>query len=258
MTALGEVSEPGAGARRGPGGAYRRCVRITGAPGRQQAEMEDDFHHFVTAVRHDGGVIQAVEIESVRTPWATCFMAARALETLAGQPLEAGARLAAAVRNAGCTHMLDQVALAIAHAARATPRLDYRMEVEAGPDGAIRAQLFRDGAPLLDWRVEQGAIVGGVLDGVSVTALPRQAADRLAPDLLEAAMVLRRAVRISGARSLDLDDFPTAGAIAKAQPATCYSLLPEIRDRAHRNKGTMKNFSAEGRWPLAEARGTPS
>jgi hypothetical protein len=242
---------------RGPGGAYRRCVRVTGAPGRQQAEMEDDFHHFVTAVRHEGGVIRGVDVESLRTPWTTCFMAARALDALAGQPLDGGARLAAEVRNAGCTHMLDQVALAIAHAARATARLDYRMEVEAGPDQVIRAQLFRDEVLLLDWRVARGAIVGGALDGISVTALPKQAAGKLAPDVMEAAVALRRAVHISGARAIDMDGFATAGDIVKNLPATCYSLLPQVRHQAQRNKGTMRNFSAEGRWPLAEAAGPP-
>lgn len=219
--------------------------------------MEDDFHHFLTAVRHDGRTIQAVEVESLRTPWATCGMAAAALQTLAGRPLAAGARLAAEVRNTGCTHMLDQVALAIAHAITATPRLDYRMEVEAGPDRVIRAQLFRDGALLLDWRVEDGAIVGGALDGVSIMGLPKQAAGRLAPDLMEAAVVLRRAVHISGARGIDMDDFATAAAIVKNMPATCYSLLPEVRDRAQRNLGSMRNFSAEGRWPLAEDAAAP-
>ena len=241
--------------RRGPGGAYRRCVRITGAPGRQQAEMEDDFHHFVTAVRHDGETIAAVEIESVRTPWVTCHMAARALQTLAGQPLAAGARLAADVRNAGCTHMLDQVALAIAHAARGTPRIDYRMEVEAGPDGAIRAEQFRDEAPLLKWRVENGVIAGGPLDGVSLAKLPVEAAGKVAPDILEAAVVLRRAVHISGARVLDMDDFATIDGLTSTVPATCYSMLPEVRHQALRNVGSMRNHSALGVWPLAAGRG---
>jgi hypothetical protein len=214
--------------------------------------MEDDFHSFVVAIRHDGRSVQAVEVESVRTPWATCPMAAKALETLAGQPLAAGARLAAEVRNAGCTHMLDQALLAIAHASRGTARLAYRMEVEADADRSIRAQLARDGEPLLDWRVVNGAISGGDLDGVSIMALPREAAGRLAPDLLEAAVTLRRAVHISGARAIDMDDFPTAGSIVQGLPASCYSLLPEVKDRALRNRGTMRDFSGEGRWPLSE------
>lgn len=212
--------------------------------------MEDDFHHFVTAVRHDGRVIQRVEVESVRTPWTTCFMAARTLQSLVGQPLAAGGRLSADLQTSGCTHMLDQIALAVAHAARGTPLLEYRMELERGLDRVVHARLFRDGAPLLDWRVENGVIVGGELDGVSLDGLPRRAADRLAPDVLEAATALRRAVRISGARSLDMDAFPTAGSISDDLPATCYSLLPGIRDQARRNRGTMRDFSGDGRWPL--------
>jgi hypothetical protein len=228
-------------------------VRITGRPGRQQAEMEDDFHHFVTAVRHDGETIRSVEIESVRTPWVTCHLAARALETLADQPLAAGARLAAEVRNAGCTHMLDQLALAIAHAARGTPRLDYRMQVEPAAGGTIRAELLRDELPLLAWRVENGIITGGPLAGVSIAKLPVEAQGRVAPDVLEAAVVLRRAVHISGARVLDMDDFATIDGLTRSVPATCYSMLPGVRDRALRNVGSMRNFSALGRWPLADS-----
>lgn len=213
--------------------------------------MEDDYHSFVVTILHDGCAIQGVEVESLRTPWATCPMAANAMQALVGQPLAAGVRLASETRNLACTHMLDQAGLAIAHAARVTERLEYRMEVEAGPDRVVRAQLARNGEPLLDWRVVGGVIQGGELDGVPLATLLRHAPARLAPDVMEAALALRRAAHVSGARAIDMDAIPTAGSIVSTLPPTCYSLQRHIRPQAVRNKGSMRDFSAEGRWPLS-------
>jgi hypothetical protein len=227
-------------------------VRITGAPGRQQAAMEDDYHSFVAAILHDGATIQGVEVESLRTPWATCPMAAQAMQALVGLPLAGGLRMASETRNLACTHMLDQAALAIAHAPRGTPHLEYRMEVEAGPDRAVRAELARDGAPLFGWRVVKGVIEGGVLDGVPVATITRHAAGRLCPADMEAAVALRRAIHVSGARAIDMDAIPTSGALVSTLAPTCYSLRHEIRPRALRNKGSARDWSGQGRWPLAE------
>jgi hypothetical protein len=226
-------------------------VRVTGAPGRQQSAMEDDYHAFVVAILHDGETIRSVEVESRRTPWATCPMAAEALKALEGQALSAGLRMNAETRVLGCTHMLDQAGLAIAHAARGTPALEYRMEVETGPDGAVRAELERDGVPLLNWRVVGGVIEGGKLDGVPLATLLRHGPKHLSADVMEAAMALRRAAHVAGARRLDMDAVPTAGAANPGLAPTCYSLRHEIRPKAVRNQGSMRDWSGEGRWPLA-------
>jgi hypothetical protein len=214
--------------------------------------MEDDYHSFAVAIRHDGEVIEDVEVESRRTPWVTCPMAARALDALKGQRLAAGLRLDAETRVHGCTHMLDQAGLAIAHALRGTLSLEYRMEVEAAPDRVVRAELARDGEPLFAWRVESGVIVGGALAGAPLATLLKHGSARLSPDDLEAAMALRRAVHVSGARAIDMDAIPTSGAIVSSLAPTCYSLLHEIRPLALRNKGSARDFSGEGRWPLSE------
>jgi hypothetical protein len=227
-------------------------VRITGAPGRQQSAVEDDFHSFVVAIRHDGVSILGVEAESLRTPWATCPMAAEALQALVGLPLAGGLRMASETRTLACTHMLDQAALAIAHAPHGTPRLEYRMEVEAGPDRTVRAELARDGEPLFAWRVVKGVIEGGELDGVPVATITRHAAGRLSAADMEAAVALRRAIHVSGARRIDMDAIPNAGALVSTLAPTCYSLRHEIRSRALRNKGSARDWSGQGRWPLAE------
>jgi hypothetical protein len=226
-------------------------VRITGAPGRQQSAMEDDYHSFVVAILHDGETIRGVEVESHRTPWATCPMAAEALKALEGQALATGVRLSAETRVMGCTHMLDQAGLAIAHAGRGTLSLEYRMQVEAGPDGAVRAELARNGAPLLDWRVVKGVIEGGDLGGIPIATLLRHGPKRLSPDEMEAAMALRRAMHVAGARAIDMDSVPTAGSINSGLAPTCYSLRHEMRPSALRNKGSMRDWSGEGRWPLS-------
>jgi len=217
--------------------------------------MEDDYHSFVVTILHDGRAIEGVEVESVRTPWATCPMAARAMQALVGLPLAEGLRITAETRASACTHMLDQAALAIAHAAHGTPRLEYRMEVEADADRVVRAQLDRDGRRLLDWRVVKGVVEGGAFDGLSVASLTRHGAERLSPDVREAATVLRRAIHVSGARAIDMDAIATAGSITATLAATCYSLLPENRGEARRNLGSARDFSGEERWPLSEGAG---
>jgi hypothetical protein len=125
------------------------------------------------------------------------------------------------------------------------------MEVETGPDGAVRAELARDGAPLLDWRVVKGVIEGGALDGVPLATLLRHGPKHVSPDIMEAAMALRRAVHVAGARGVDMDSVPTAGSIVASLAPTCYSLRHEVRPSAVRNKGSMRDWSGEGRWPLS-------
>jgi hypothetical protein len=250
-SALASIMRP-----EGAVGAYRRAVRITGRTDEIQAEMADDFHHFAVTIGHDGAVIRSIAVESHRSPWVTCPLAAKALDALVGQRLDGGG-LARESRSQGCTHMLDLVALALDHAQRGTAHRDYRIEIEVQPDKSLRCRLERDGEALFDWRVRDDVIVGGPLDGLALKPLAKTAADRLSPDDLEAAMALRRAIHISGARGIDLDKASHAG-LSGAGPATCYTLLPENRPLALRQLGASRDFYAEGVWPLADTPPAPS
>ena len=100
---------------------YRRriLVRAT-APDEIVSELEDDFHHFVVTLRHDGHVVVAVEAESIRWPWSTCPGARRSPTLARGAPLTTrwthAARWTSPALN--CTHQFDAAAHAITHAAR--------------------------------------------------------------------------------------------------------------------------------------------
>ena len=68
--------------------AYRRRIVVeTTQPGVTVADLEDDFHHFVVTLRHDGERVVEVSCESERWPWATCPGAAVHLRALEGMPL---------------------------------------------------------------------------------------------------------------------------------------------------------------------------
>jgi hypothetical protein len=47
---------------------YRRRIRITTAPGKARADIEDDAHRFGVALLHDGVKVTAIRGEGLRTP----------------------------------------------------------------------------------------------------------------------------------------------------------------------------------------------
>lgn len=230
-------------------GAFRRSLRITGAPGRTRGEMEDDFHHFALTIVHDGEVVLSVEVETIRIPWVTCEFASRVFEDLVGQRLDA-VRLADERRQAGCTHLYDLAILVAAHALRGTARIEMRMEVATSPLGGEVARLVRDGELVLDWRVDAGVILEGPLAGIRLEELGARVRGRMAPEDYEAATALRRAIRIAGGRRVDKDKVATVAEISEGLRPTCYTLLPENRARAARIRGATIDFSAGRRWPL--------
>src|SRR5207253_3987668 len=75
-----------------PGGGrmtrgYRRAIRIVATTRRAVAEIEDDFHHFVVTVAHDGRTVTGATGRAIRYPWSSCPLAGGALSALAGLPL---------------------------------------------------------------------------------------------------------------------------------------------------------------------------
>src|SRR5262249_13195078 len=101
--------------------AYRRRIRVeTTAPGTVVAALEDDFHHFIVTLRHDGSVVGGVTCVARRWPWTTCPDAAASLHALAGMPLSRRFPAAGAWTDPkqNCTHQFDAACYAITHAAR--------------------------------------------------------------------------------------------------------------------------------------------
>jgi hypothetical protein len=159
---------------------------------------------------------------------------------------DVGARLA---MRRNCTHLFDLAGLAIAGASRGTPLRTYEATVsDRVPKppgrqphvGRCTAELARDGVPILRWRIEDEAIVDP-RPGRSLLGGFRAWTETLDEGAAEAAGVLRRAVDVSGGRSVPLDAVGFASDMGL--PALCYSYQPSVAPHARRMKGTTRDFS---------------
>ena len=249
---------------REPRGAFVRGIGIAAAGDEVRAVLEDDFHHFRVTVRTAAGRVAAIEGEALRFPWTTCGQAGGALAALIGAELAASAPAVQANVDSGaqCTHLLELAGVAIAVAARGVGRRAYRMVVtDADAAGRRRAGLERDGSARLAWdlrdgRVESPQLYVGQPLGRGFTGW---ASRTLEPEAAEAAVLLRRAVHISGGRSVDLDALERPFRIVP-----CFTLSePRIRE-ALRVKGSAQDFSDAALAPTAtdadwlDAVGAPS
>jgi hypothetical protein len=240
------------------GDVYRRriLVRRT-APDEVVADLEDDFHHFVVTMRHDGRVVVAVDAESFRWPWSTCPGAAVPLRALTGAPLTTrwthAARWTSPALN--CTHQFDAAAHAITHAARLADGgadvRQYDVEIAAvlarGDDVALN-RLWVDGQLALQWHMRPAR---EPLDlPPELAAAPwrggflRWADANLEADFAEHACVLRRACDIGMGRGMPLDDVPVAADLPGSMRGVCHSLQPEVAPVAFRNVGSIRDFAA--------------
>lgn len=231
-------------------GAYRRRIElVTTSPGRVEGELEDDFHHFRVSIAHDGGVVTAVDGDAPRHPWSTCPEALGPLRDLVGAPVtrEAAAIAAHADARRTCTHWFDLAGLAIAQAAASREQRRYDVTVgERNPSEGwcTTAALDRDGEAVLTWEVDLDTVLGpepyagqGLGRGFLAWAASTFAGD---PDAEEAAVVLRRACRISLGRLMDLDLFETAADVEQGLENTCYSFSTGVMGRAVRIKGSTR------------------
>ena len=228
-------------------GIFRRLIRIVGSDGMVRADVEDDQHRFGVAIRHDGRQVTAIEGFPIRTPWTACVDAASVLDRLVGMklsphPLAAYRHLNGKLQ---CTHMLDMASFAIAHAARGTSRREYDAKVEIVTRTAPREPILRrDGEIILRWTIEgtmirapdnvAGQSLRTLLDWAE-TAFPE-------PDDFEAILVMRRAILISGARTVDLDRIETAAFLAPFKGA-CYAFQPGTAEHALRVRGNTRDFT---------------
>jgi hypothetical protein len=232
-----------------PAGALRRSILIATRTheggGEARAAVEDDFHHFLVAVRHDGAQVTAVTAQSPRFPYSTCPAAGGELDRLVGMPLSSVAN--SVVRQTDpslqCTHMLDLAGLAIAAAARGTPWRRYDCTVPDRVDDVTNASVARDGAVVLAWTVRGDTILEpepyaghGLRAGFAGWALAN-----LPEADAEAALVLRRATTISIGRVND------PGSWLHARPTGfCYSQQPTRAPEALTQANTIRD------WPSHE------
>lgn len=234
-------------------GWFRRAIRILAEPGVARAEVEDDFHHFAVAIRHDGGDITEARGRAIRHPWSLCPMARDALPSLCGLPVTTDPT--AVYRQVDprlqCTHMLEVAALAVTQAARGPGARRYDARVSDPVDGRVTAELACDGAAVARWRLQEGVIVEpaerrgqrpATYRSAVLADLPHEEAEQL--------LILRRVIGLGAARGLDVDQYPTAASMNRG--AACFVFRAGVAEHAARNHGSERDFST-GPGPLAEA-----
>jgi len=232
---------------------YRRAIQIVAEPGRAVVEIEDDFHHFVVTVAHDGRAVTAASGLAVRYPWSSCPLAGSALGALAGLPLSTDPlaiyRFSDPLQQ--CTHMFEMAGLAVTQAARGSSTRRYDAVVVDPQNGAQLAELQCDGEPRLTWRLQDGVIVEpAACAGRRPDDFRTRNLGDLAHETAEAVLILRRAVWLAAARAMDVDRFPTAAAMGRT--GVCFTYQPHRAAGALRRPGSERDFSNEP-GPLAPA-----
>ena len=228
-------------------GVYRRRIRITTSSGEARADLEDDPHRYAVTVQHDGEQVTGVQGIALRTPWSLCRDAVSVLDRLVGMPLSPDPQAVFRQTNgrAQCTHLFDLAGLAVAHAARGTARRQYDLDTPCFDTRAPRqARLNVDGQERLVWTLQRTAIVAPQpFAGHDLqTMMPWAKARFVDRDTLEAVIVLRRAVFISGNRIYDLDRMSDAAATGHVSGA-CYVFQHGVAEHARRQLGSTLDFS---------------
>jgi hypothetical protein len=237
--------------------AYRRRIRVEAVePGVVVSRLEDDFHHFVVTLRHDGEVVADATCVAHRWPWATCPDAAVSLHALAGMPLSRRFTAAGAWTDPkqNCTHQFDAACHAITHAARQRdaeygPVRQFDLEIPRrdAASGATLVRLWVDGELRLAWSLTWQGIVDPPppLDAAPWRGgFMRWADANLSEDDAECAIALRRASDIGMGRGMDLDAVPVAAELPGSMAAVCYSMQPGVVEVAFRHRGSIRDFSA--------------
>ncbi len=234
------------------GDVYRRRISITTVePGVVVSDLEDDFHHFVITLRHDGRRVESVQADSQRWPWSTCPAAAEPLRKLADMPLERRFTAAGAWTDPkqNCTHQFDAACYAITHAAAGRDRRVYDIEVPARDPqtGATRVRLWVDETPDLVWDIDWYGLVAPEARFAPAPwkgGFMRWADSTLDVEQAERAITLRRGCDIGMGRGMDLDAIPVAARLPRNMAGVCYTMQPGIVEVALRNVGSIRDFAA--------------
>lgn len=240
-------------------GRFRRAIRIHADEGWVRAEIEDDYHHFAVAIRHDGEQVTDGEGWAIRYPWSQCPMAVGALPELAGLALTTDPT--AVYRHVNplgqCTHMLEVAGLAITQAARGLGKRRYDVSVTDPEAGRVDAELLCDGTLLARWVLQDGAIIDPPeRRGQRPASFRSRAMSDLPHAEAETLLIMRRAIGLGAARSIDVDSFPTAAAMQR-EPA-CFVFRSGVAERARRRYGSVRDFSdTAGPLPEAKPSGAP-
>ncbi|QQD17328.1 DUF2889 domain-containing protein [Spongiibacter nanhainus] len=217
--------------------------------------LEDDFHHFGVTLEHSGELITGVSATAQRYPWATCAFAPEALAPLVGQSLRPRSSDIGALieMRQQCTHIFDLAGLTMAHAVRGSSHRRYQTITDSrkilgwkdhkSPQfGPTTIRLLLDNQEVMQWYCDSGTILDRESGHQqSLGRGFREWTESLPIDKAEYATVLRRALLVSGGRSMIHDNYPSAAAMD--QPELCYSFQASRRDTALRMHDTTKDYA---------------
>lgn len=229
-----------------PPGLWRRIVLQPG-DGWIGGALEDDMHRFHMRFDHEDGRITAVNAMAVRHPWSQCPGAA---PHIAG---ELKGEMLTDVANRDpfqhCTHLYDLAVLMAAHAHDAEPTR-FDMRVADRVEGRTTATLEKDGEELVRWQLDDTAISGtepwGGRDLKQLSKWKRE----IAPDLAELALLLRRAIFVSGARQFVPPPDEQMGEWNKFRQGVCFNYQPPQIGNTVRSQDWRRDFSQSGIEPL--------
>lgn len=226
--------------------AWRR-IRLTGSAGLVRVEMEDIAHAMVCSIAHDGARVTAVTPEFRRYPMNTCTGAGEPLQSIVGMAVGADfpTFFAGGRARRNCTHMLDLAWLGVVHAARGEVVRDYRMEMPDQVPGAGPIRLFRDGALLLAWQLDQEQIVAPppFAGQPLFRGFTRWALEQLRGDLLEAALVLQKAWFVGTSRAYNMPEGPLSVQEQQLSVGACHGYGAERVAQAVRLTATRRDFT---------------
>jgi len=233
--------------------AYRRRIRVrTTEPGVVVSELEDDFHHFVVTLTHDGERVVSCENTSLRWPWTTCPDAAVPLRRLAGMPLSRRFTAAGTWTDPkqNCTHQFDTACHAITHAASRRDDRVYDVEIPLrdAETGETNVRLWVNGALRLAWSINWSGLADPEPpfdDAPWRGGFMRWADATLPEDDAECAIVLRRACDIGMGRGMDLDGVPVADQLPKMMAGICHTMQSGVVEVAFRHVGSIRDFSGD-------------
>lgn len=245
-------------------GIFRRAYRFDIGDGTVTGEMADDFHHFALTMAHDGRRVTDIGGEGLRTPWNTCLKAPNALAALNGLALQDDPATFIRQSNSRmqCTHLYELAALAASHLVRGAASVTYEAAVPypLGPE-PLGATLTQNGEAVLDWHLVRPDAPGLPVEqlvrgdmivapapfaGQRVSKLLGWAAENVDAAMFDAIYILRRAVGISAARVLDLDnpDVDIVDLMFRGKTSDCFAFQPENRDYTTRHVGSTLDFTA--------------
>lgn len=216
----------------GKGRAWR-VIRLS-RDGKHQVDghLIDNYHEMRCRIRHDDGIVTAIEGAMIRFPTTACPGAPSALHELVGLRLDSDLaglyERARVLRN--CTHLFDIAILSMKHALRGDMVRTYEAIVPDQADGPVRIQVSCNGTPVHAWLAKDGRIVEPehLAGRPLLKGFTRWTSATFDGDDLEAAALLGKTCFIATVRAFAPEG--SAGLPIRSNTAlagTCYAYAPD-------------------------------